>query len=115
MELVANIGPGRTAVTGGAVPGPRIPIGRVLVTPVGTLRVVLAMKVAGSSDREVGEALVVSRRTATNRKAAVYSLVEELLEPLNQAERLALLDDVGPELHAALIQSRISTSARQRS
>lgn len=54
-------------------------------------------------------------RAATNRKAAVYSLVEELLEPLNHAERLALLDDVGPELHAALIQNRISTSARQRS
>jgi hypothetical protein len=69
----------------------------------------MAMKLAGSSDAEVGEALAVSRRTATNRKAAAYSLVEELLQPLNHAERLALLDQVGPELHAALIQSRTST------
>lgn len=73
-----------------------------------TLRVVLSMKLAGASDAEVGATLSVSRRTATNRKAAAYSLVEELLEPLNNAERLALLDQVGPELHSALAQSRVS-------
>lgn len=73
-----------------------------------TLRLVLSMKLAGASDAEVGATLSVSRRTATNRKAAAYSIMEELLEPLNHAERLALLDRVGPELRSALIQDRTS-------
>lgn len=75
------------------------------------LRVVLSTKLAGASDAEIGVALRVSRRTATNRKAAAYTLVEELLRPLNHAERLALLDRVGPALHRALVQSRTSNSA----
>jgi hypothetical protein len=78
-----------------------------------TLRVVLSMKLAGASDAEVGATLSVSRRTATNRKAAAYSLVEELLQPLNHAERLALLDQVGPELHSALIQIRVSNRRKR--
>jgi len=77
------------------------------------LRVVLSMKLAGASDAEVGTTLSVSRRTATSRKAAAYSLVEELLQPLNHAERLALLDLVAPELHSALIQSRVSNPRKR--
>jgi hypothetical protein len=77
------------------------------------LRVVLSMKLAGASDAEVGTTLSVSRRTATNRKASAYSLVEELLQPLNHAERLALLDRVAPELHSALIQSRVSNRRKR--
>lgn len=36
MELVADVGPGRTAVGGGAVSGPGVPVGGVLVTTVRT-------------------------------------------------------------------------------
>lgn len=73
------------------------------------LRFVMAMKLAGASDAEVGEALGVSRRTATNRKAAAYAVIEELLQPLPHPERLTVLDDLAPALHNALVQSRSST------
>lgn len=73
------------------------------------LRFVLAMKLAGSSDAEVGEVLGVSRRTATNRKAAAYAVTEELLHPLPHPERLLVLDHLAPAMHNALVQSRSST------
>lgn len=76
-----------------------------------THRVVLSMKLAGSSDAEVGRALGISRRTATNRKAAAFSLVEDLLQPLNHAERLAVLDRIGSELRGALVRGRVGLAA----
>lgn len=74
------------------------------------VRAVVAMKVAGCSDAEVGQVLDVSRRTATNRKAAAFELIEDVLQDLKHGERVAVLDLVGPELRAALIQTRASTS-----
>lgn len=70
------------------------------------LRVVTAMKIAGSSDAEVGEALGVSRRTAGNRKASAYAVLETVLTPLTYAERVAVLDNVRPALQTALIQDQ---------
>ena len=74
-----------------------------------TLRLVMAMRIAGSSDAEVGKTLGVSPRTATNRKAAAFALTEAVLQPLTHGERLAVLDRVGPALRDALIQGGLGT------
>lgn len=72
-------------------------------------RVVLGMKLAGASDREVGAALGVSRRTAVNRKARVYGALEDVLGPLSHGERLATIDQLRPEIQVSLRQVRLGT------
>ncbi len=70
-----------------------------LVAP---MDLVLAMKVAGASDADITVVLGVSRRTATNRKLSAYRIVEALLEPLGDADRLAVLEEASPVLRRAL-------------
>jgi hypothetical protein len=76
------------------------------------LRVVLAMKIAGASDEEVGKRLDVSRRTATNRKSRAYDALEEVLLPLRHTERVAVLEFLREPLRTAVIQGRPRTSSR---
>ncbi|MEP1124743.1 MAG: hypothetical protein ABJH68_12735 [Ilumatobacter sp.] len=69
------------------------------------LLLVLACKVAGVSDLEVSRHLGVSRRTATNRKRSVISILEKTLGTLTDQERRACLEAMRPELQAALSQT----------
>lgn len=78
------------------------------------LRVALAMKIAGASDEEVGKQLRVSRRTATNRKARAYEVLEEVLLPLRHGERVAVLERLGDPLRTAVIQSGRRNSRRSQ-
>jgi DNA-directed RNA polymerase specialized sigma24 family protein len=71
----------------------------------GPQRLVLGMKIAGASDAEIAPVLGVSRRTVTNRKAAAYKALEAVVGPLNEVERLAVLDHLGDVIQNELIQN----------
>jgi hypothetical protein len=62
---------------------------------------ILASKVAGLPDIVIADQLDVSRRTVGNRKQVVYSILEDLLGPLIDSERLKCLDALGPSLRNA--------------
>lgn len=63
---------------------------------------ILAAKLAGLSDIVIADQLDVSRRTAGNRKQVVYSILENLLGPLVDSERLKCLDSRGPSPRTAV-------------
>jgi hypothetical protein len=53
---------------------------------------ILRWKLTGFDDGEIASRLGIPRRTANHRRLRVYAIVEDALEPVRQAVRLACLD-----------------------
>ena len=66
-------------------------------------------KLAGLPNPTIAAHLCVSRRTAANRKVAVFAVLVNVLDPLTDQDRLSCLEIAAPGLQDALIQSRPGT------